>query len=57
MHKKPLTSAERTKRNEDKMRSAGFKRANMWIHPGDAPAARDLVAELPHTAELWRKLK
>jgi hypothetical protein len=52
-----MTQAARTRRNNEKYKAAGMRQIKVWVHPGEAPEARQLVKELPLTKAAKESMK
>ncbi len=46
MKKKPMTPAERKKRERDRKKELGLVSREVWAHPNDWPKIRELESEL-----------
>lgn len=57
MKNKPLTGAERTRRNKLKYQEAGLMHAKVWIHPEEAQKLRNMASEMPLTKAARIRLK
>ena len=54
---KPLTQAERKAAERDRKKELGFVRRDVWAHPDDWPAIRDLEKKLYKKREKAHKSK
>lgn len=52
-----ITQVERTRRNNNKYKAAGMRQIKVWVHPGEAPEARQIVGELPLTKAAKESMK
>ena len=54
---KPLTGAERVRRNKQRNKSAGLSHIQVWVHPEEAPSVRTYAANRPKTKAARKALK
>lgn len=56
-NKKPLTSAETTRRSVKKRQEAGLIYGKVWMHPDEAASIREHAANQPKTKAILEGLK